>query len=68
LRPTFQVDDVPAHLIKQTVGLRWAGMWVKEAWERARRATDLADWTPSRRTGGAALTVCWGCWITKTCT
>jgi|GEM_PF-3855927 len=27
------VYDVPAHLIKQTVGLRWAGMWVMEAWE-----------------------------------
>ena len=26
-------------------------MWVKEAWERARRATDLADWTPSRPLG-----------------
>ena len=43
LHITFKVDDVPAHLIKQTVGLRWAGMWVKEAWEGARRATDLAD-------------------------
>jgi len=33
-RITFKIDDVPAHLIKQTVGLRWAGMWVKEPWER----------------------------------
>ena len=24
------VYDVPAHLIKQTVGLRWAGMWRRE--------------------------------------
>ena len=33
-RLTFKIDDVPAHLMKQTAGLRWAGMWVKEPWER----------------------------------
>jgi hypothetical protein len=27
---TYQVGDVPAHLIEQTEGLRWAGMWVRE--------------------------------------
>jgi len=39
--------------IKQTAGLRAAQMWVKEAWERGRSPTDLADWTPSRRLSAA---------------
>ena len=34
-RVTFKNGDVPAHLIKQTAGLRWAGMWVRENRKKA---------------------------------
>jgi len=55
---TFKIDDVPAHLIKQTVGLRWAGMWVRENRTKARSADCGFSNPVAARTGGGALIVC----------
>ena len=45
------VTDVPAHLMKLCAAKRWAGMWVKEAWEQAEgdRPSRLNPEPPQRR-------------------